>query len=89
MALPKCRSCGYELAGTSSSVEGGLFYDWGHEADCLARKLKGAEDKLGSHQRAIGLIRAKAAMWPGVAASADQWFREILDVCDLVKEPPK
>ena len=42
--------------------------------------------KIASYHRAIGLIRAKAAMWPSCAASAADWFREITDVCDLVSK---
>jgi hypothetical protein len=44
--------------------------------------------RLDSYRRAIGLIRAKAVIWPSCAANASQWFQEIIDVCDLATHAP-
>src|SRR5690242_2671907 len=46
MSKPKCRSCGYELVHAGEMSPDYPVYDWGHEADCLARKLAATESKL-------------------------------------------
>jgi len=44
-------------------------------------------ERLGRYKRAVGLIRAKAELWPN-GATPEEWFREILDVCALVEAKP-
>jgi hypothetical protein len=80
MALPKCRSCGYELTMASTAAESGLAYDWGHEADCLARKLASTESKLEAVTKQRDDYEARGIEHIKIAGDLDEKLDAIRDV---------